>query len=295
MTTQVTIQHLTRYRFDRSVDIMPHMVRLRPAPHCRTPIVHYRLGIQPDSHFLHWQQDPFSNHVARLVFSEPATHMEIDVELTAQLTPFNPFDFFLDPAATGFPFQYPDTLLRGLAPYMDIDESDEELLAWVRDGGTSFRETIGFLVEENRRTHQAIEYIERFDPGVQSCSETLRQKRGSCRDSSWLLIQSLRHMGLAARFVSGYLIQVDGKPAGGSQEHNNESDGFTGLHAWVEVFVPGAGWIGLDPTSGLLASEGHIPLACAPDAVNTAPISGATAPCEVTMEYRNVITDVRAI
>jgi transglutaminase-like putative cysteine protease len=253
------------------------------------------MDIEPRSHFLHWQQDPFANHVARLVFNEPASQLAVNVELTALLMPFNPFDFFLEPSATVFPFKYPDTLVRGLAPFLETDEHDDELLAWVEKGRTGPRETIGFLVEENRRTHQAIEYVERFEAGVQTCHETLHEKRGSCRDSSWLLIQTLRHLGLAARFVSGYLIQVDDLSAPAqSQGEKSSSGGFTGLHAWVEVFIPGAGWIGLDPTSGLLASEGHIPLACAPDAGNTAPVTGATAPCEVTMEYRNEITDIRS-
>lgn len=283
MSRQVSIRHLTRYRFDRPVDIMPHMIRLRPAPHCRTPVTRYRLHIDPSSHFLHWQQDPFTNHVARLVFSEPCQALTIDVELTAVLTPFNPFDFFLEPDAATFPFSYPESLLRGLMPFLQADEHDPELMAWVEEGRSGGRDTIGFLVEENRRTHQAIEYLQRFEPGVQTCRETLRERRGSCRDSSWLLMQTLRHLGLAARFVSGYLIEVDDEGSGG----------FTGLHAWVEVFVPGAGWIGLDPTSGLLASEGHIPLACAPDVGNTAPVTGATSPCNVTMEYHNEITDIR--
>ncbi len=255
----------------------------------------YQLHIEPTSHFLHWQQDPFANHVARLVFSEPGSMLSIDVELTALLTPFNPFDFFLEPDATIFPFSYPEPLLRGLAPFMQIDENDPDLLAWVEEGRCTGRGTIEFLVEENRRTRQAIEYVQRFESGVQTCSETLQARRGSCRDSSWLLIQTLRHLGMAARFVSGYLIEVDDESLSRSSPHTAENpSGFTGLHAWVEVFVPGAGWIGLDPTSGLLASEGHIPLACAPDTGNTAPVTGATSPCEVTMDYRNEITDIRS-
>jgi len=291
MAIRVAIQHRTEYRYDRRVNVSPHLVRLRPAPHTRTPILAYSLQVEPAKHFINWQQDPFGNFVARCVFPERTRSLTIDVSLVAELTVINPFDFYLEPYADDCPFRYEPRLAAELAPYLEVKEAGPRLLEWLARADRSERGTVGFLVDLNRHLQQDIGYVIRMETGVQTCEETLTLAKGSCRDSAWLLAQILRHLGLASRFVSGYLVQLapdvkalDG-PSGPEQD-------FTDLHAWTEVFVPGAGWIGLDPTSGLFAGEGHVPLACAPDPVSAAPVTGATDPCEVEFYFHNQVTRI---
>jgi uncharacterized protein (DUF2126 family)/transglutaminase-like putative cysteine protease len=288
MPIHVALTHRTSYRYDRLVALSPHVIRLRPAPHCRTPILSYSLKVAPERHFINWQQDPHGNYLARLVFPDRARQLLIDVDLTAELSVFNPFDFFLDPSAETFPFAYEPGLNEELAPYL------ERL-----PGGPRFRDrlgaidrrrvrTIDFLVDVNRRLAQDITYIIRLEPGVQTLEETLTRGSGSCRDTGWLLVQVLRHLGLAARFVSGYLIQLtpDVKSLDGPTGATSD---FTDLHAWAEVYLPGAGWIGLDPTSGLLAGEGHIPLAATPGHASAAPVTGVVDACEVEFGYEMAV------
>jgi len=280
MAIQVALTHKTTYRYDRLVNLGPQIVRLRPAPHCRTPILSYSLKITPKTHFLNWQQDPQSNYLARLVFPEPTREFAVEVDLVAEMAIINPFDFFLEKSAETFPFEYEPALERELRPYLETEPLTPLLTKLLGEVDRSAAPTINFLVGLNQKVQEAVGYVIRLEPGIQTCEETLSLRTGSCRDSAWLLVQLLRNLGLAARFVSGYLIQlvVDQKsltgPGGPEQD-------FTDLHAWTEVYLPGAGWIGLDPTSGLLAGEGHIPLACSPDAASAAPISGAVDECEV--------------
>ena len=266
-------------------------MRLRPAPHCRTPILSYSLTVKPSEHFINWQQDPFGNHVARLVFPEPSRELTLTVDLVADLTVVNPFDFFVEESAERYPFAYDPSLARDLAPYLQADEPGPLLAEWLGNlpqpatGGTAI---VDFLVDINQRVSGSVAYTTRMEPGVQSPDETLEKALGSCRDSAWLLVQVLRNLGLAARFVSGYLVQLRADEAPLEGPAGPIAD-FTDLHAWAEVFVPGAGWIGLDATSGLWAGEGHIPLACSAEPENAAAVSGATGPCEVTFEYANTV------
>ena len=292
MSIQAALRHVTRYRYDRPISLGPQTVRLRPAPHCRAKVLAYSLKIDPGEHFINWQQDPQSNWLARIVVPEKTDHFTITVDLTVDMEVINPFDFFLEPSAEEFPFTYSDELKAELEPYLrtaEIGPAFERYLAAIpRDR----KQTTSFLFELNGRLTREIAYLIRMEPGIQTPEETLCKGSGSCRDSAWLLVQLLRRLGLAARFVSGYLIQLkpdvkalDG-PSGPDQD-------FTDLHAWCEVYLPGAGWVGLDPTSGLFAGEGHIPLAATANPSHAAPISGAVEPSEVIFDFDMSVTRIK--
>ena len=294
MPIHVALHHTTRYRYDRLINLGPQIVRLRPAPHCRTPIVSYSMTVEPAQHFVNWQQDPFANYMARLVFPERTRHFEVTVDLVAEMSVYNPFDFFLEESAERFPFRYDDALLTELAPYLACDPQTTDAPAFraYLDGiDRTPSGTVDFLVALNQRLQHDIRYLVRMEPGVQTPVQTLELASGSCRDSGWLLVQLCRHLGLAARFVSGYLIQLtpDVKSLDGP---SGTSVDFTDLHAWCEVYLPGAGWIGFDPTSGLLAGEGHIPLACTPQPTSAAPVEGLVDECEVAFEHEMTVTRI---
>ncbi|GAA1706662.1 transglutaminase family protein [Microbacterium sediminicola] len=291
MSIKVALEHYTAYEFEKPISVAPHVVRLRPAPHSRTPIEAYSLEVSPKNHFINWQQDPFGNWVARLVFPEKVKKLEITVGLVADMMVINPLDFFIEDYAERFPFGYREDLAADLAPYMRPVPGSRRADTWRRklpplpaDGVP----TVTFLAQLNQAVANDIGYSVRMEAGVQTPNHTLRTKIGSCRDSAWLLVSLLRQYGLAARFVSGYLVQLapdqeslDG-PSGPAED-------FTDLHAWAEVYVPGAGWIGLDATSGLFAGEGHIPLSATPEPSSAAPISGATEPTKVEFAFHNVV------
>jgi len=273
MTIRVGLSHVTTYRYDRPVALSPHLVRLRPAPHCRTPVTAYSLRVAPEPHFINWQQDPYGNHLARLVFPEPTRELRVEVDLIAELTVINPFDFFLDAATEHWPFAYEADLARDLAPFLATGPAGPLLARLVAAVPRTPRPTTPFLVELNQLVATRVGYVIRLEPGVQTAEETLTTGTGSCRDSAWLLVQVARHLGLAARFASGYLIQLTSDEPALDGPSGPERD-FTDLHAWAEIYVPGAGWIGLDATSGLFAGEGHIPLACTPEPQSAAPVAG---------------------
>ncbi|HEU4410847.1 MAG TPA: transglutaminase family protein [Polyangiaceae bacterium] len=291
MSVHVALRHVTRYRYDRPVALGPQVVRLRPAPHCRTRVVAYSLGVTPDEHFINWQQDPQSNYLARLVFPKKTREFVVDVDLVAELAVINPFDFFLEPSAERFPFGYEPALRAELAPYLAAGPLTPRFERYLRGVPRERERSVAFLFELNKRLAGEVEYVIRHEPGVQTPEETLTKGSGSCRDSGWLLVQLLRHLGLAARFVSGYLIQL-AADAPSLDGPSGPSADFADLHAWAEVYLPGAGWVGLDPTSGLLAGEGHLPLACSPEPGSAAPITGSLDECEV--DFSHEMTVVRA-
>jgi uncharacterized protein (DUF2126 family)/transglutaminase-like putative cysteine protease len=291
MTIRVAIHHKTYYSFDRLVNLSPHIIRLRPAPHSRTPIHSYSMKIVPETHFLNWQQDAFGNYLGRLVFPEKTDKFSVEVEVLADMTVINPFDFFVEEYAENFPFYYKKQLKKELAPYLAKEKQGKLFNKLVKSISTAKRPVNDFMVEVNQTLEKKIEYCLRFEPGVQEPEETLELSKGSCRDSAWLAVQLFRHLGVAARFASGYLVQLASDEKSLDGPSGPEED-FTDLHAWCEVYIPGAGWIGLDPTSGLFASEGHIPLACTPDPVSAAPIEGFTDECEVEFDYSNVVERV---
>lgn len=289
MAIKVALNHQTHYKFDRRVNLSPHVVRLRPAPHSRTPIESYSLNIRPENHFINWMQDPFGNYEARLIFPEKTRELFIEVDLVAEMTVINPFDFFVEEYAEHYPFEYDELLGTELAPYLEVTESPKILRKWIATHKPDEKlHIVDTLVALNQQLEKDIGYNIRMEPGIQSCKTTLKKATGSCRDSAWLLVQILRHLGLAARFVSGYLVQLtaDEKSLDGPSGPEND---FTDLHAWCEVFIPGAGWVGLDPTSGLFAGEGHIPLSCTPDPTSAAPVTGFTDKCESEFFHSNSV------
>jgi uncharacterized protein (DUF2126 family)/transglutaminase-like putative cysteine protease len=291
MSIQVALNHKTRYIYDKPVKVSPQVVRLRPAPHSRSRVLSYALKVKPGSHFINWQQDPQGNYLARLVFPEPVSELSFEVDLVVDMAVYNPFDFFLEATAEEFPFAYDPVLASELAPFLTVEPVGPIMSGFLAKIDRTPRRTIDFLVGLNHDLQKHINYVIRMEPGVQTTEETLKLGLGSCRDSAWVLVQILRNLGLAARFVSGYLIQLvpDVKPLDGPQ---GPASDFTDLHAWAEVYLPGAGWIGLDATSGLMAGEGHVPLACTPEPASAAPISGLVEPCKVDFEFEMKVTRI---
>ena len=285
MGIQVALSHRTCYHYEKAISLGPQVIQLRPALHCRTPILSYSLDVTPSKHILNWQLDPHNNRLARLLFLEKTEELLVEVSLVAELSPYNPFEFFLEPGVEEFPFAYMPGLAKDLEPYRSVDASGPWLQAFLESFLGRKCGTLNLLLDLNRRVRDEVGYVTRLEPGVQTCEETLEKRTGSCRDSAWLLVQALRNLGIAARFVSGYLIQLAADEGAMGGEGAGPKTDSADLHAWAEAFLPGAGWIGLDPTSGLLAGEGHIPLVCTPNASQAAPIGGTVEPAGVEFSH----------
>jgi uncharacterized protein (DUF2126 family) len=285
MGIQVALNHRTLYRYEKEISLGPHVIQLRPALHCRTPILSYSLDVTPSEHIVNWQLDPHNNRQARFLFSGKTSEFLVEVNLVADLSPYNPFAFFLEPGVEEYPFAYLPEMAKDLEPYRSVDPPGPLLRSFLESFAGRKGGTVSLLLDLNRKVRDEIHYVTRLDPGVQACEETLEKRSGSCRDSAWLLVQSLRNLGIAARFVSGYLIQLRAlDPASGGPESDSAD-----LHAWAEAFLPGAGWIGMDPTSGLLTGEGHIPLVCTPTASQAAPIGGTSELADVEFSHSMTI------
>jgi len=286
MGTHVSLRHRTAYRYDKAVALGPQVIQLRPTAHCRTPILSYSLDVAPADRILNWQVDPHANKLARVIFPTRTTEFVVEVNLVADLTPYNPFAFFLEPGFENYPFQYAPELAKDLEPYLSTMRSGPLLRTLVASLAGKKASTISLLSTANQRVRDEVGYVTRLEHGIQTAEETLENRSGSCRDSAWLLVQLFRHLGIAARFVSGYLIQLAvEEPAPGAPVADGPKEDSAELHAWVEVFLPGAGWVGMDPTSGLFTAEGHIPLVCTPTASQAAPIIGTVEPSGVHFEY----------
>ena len=292
MTVTVGLTHHTAYEYDKPISMSPHIFRLKPAAHSRTSIDSYSLKITPENHFINWQQDAYGNYLGRVVFPEQTKSFSFTVDLVAKMNVINPFDFFLEEYAEHYPFEYDEATQHEVSAYLHKGKPNKKILDFLEPVlPKKPLRTVDFFVALNQYISEYVGYTIRLEPGVQTSSETLALKTGSCRDSAWLLVEAFRHIGLAARFVSGYLIQLTADEKSLDGPSGPEED-FTDLHAWCEVYVPGAGWIGLDPTSGLFAGEGHIPLACTPEPEAAAPVTGAIDDCEVTFDFYNKITRI---
>jgi transglutaminase-like putative cysteine protease len=283
MSMLVGLRHVTRYDYDRPVSLGPQIVRLRPAPHCRARIASYTLNVTPAQHFVNWQQDPHGNFLARFVFPERTQEFSVTVDLLADLAAINPFDFFVEPYAEAWPFAFPPELHEDVAGFLKPEPAGPRLKEFLQSIARDKRNTVDFLVQLNQRLQRTIRYLIRMEAGVLTPEQTLAAGAGSCRDTAWLLVQILRHLGLPARFVSGYLIQLgaDANPLEGTAGAERDFN----LHAWAEVYLPGAGWIGLDPTSGLLCGEAHLPIAATPHYRSATPIAGLVEPTEVRFSF----------
>ena len=281
-STLISLHHTTRYRYDAPVLLGPQVVRLCPTPYCRARISQYSLTVKPENHLLSWMPDPNGNWLARFVFPEKTAELRVEVNLIAELRPVNPFDFIVDQHAASWPFAYAADMREELAAYLPAEPASGALRAFVEQRQRGPVNTVEFLVELNRGLHEDLRYEVRAAPGVQDPGRTLGRAAGSCRDVAWLLVQALRLLGFGSRFVSGYLIDLS---PGADQHAEPVADGFSGLHAWTEVYLPGAGWIGLDPTSGTLCGEGHIPLAACAHYRSAAPLTGSVESARVDFHH----------
>lgn len=283
---RILLEHQTCYQYERPVFLTTHYLRLKPAPHYRIPIESYALSVEPHNHILHWQQDPFNNYLARVDFMASTQSLVVDVKVTINMVTINPFDFYVDEEAQFFPFSYNDEIKSALSPYLKTTKQDPLVREWLGNIAHSSQDIVTFLAMLNQRVSREIVYNIRMEPGIQTPIESLQLRSGSCRDSAWLLVQCLRQLGLAARFASGYLIELDKR----LNSLDNSKEDAVALHAWAEVFIPGAGWIGMDTTSGLFTAEGHVPLACTPSPNLATPITGTAEICKTNFTYQSQVS-----
>lgn len=282
LVTGVGLLHRTVYHYDRAVQVGPQWIRLRPLPDPRIPAPAFRLSIDPAPTSLHWMVDPLGNMVARAALAGGVERLTIEVAVGVDLVPRNPFDFVLDAHAVGWPFVYEAGDAAVLRAYLEPGAAGPLTLA-VRAATGAGQDTVALVLALGAEVCRRVAYIVRMEAGVWTPEQTLAEARGSCRDSAWLLVQLLRLHGIAARFVSGYLVQLDGE-AGDDAE----------LHAWADAYLPGAGWIGIDATSGLLTAAGHVALAAAPTPEGAAPLQGTVERAEVRLETTMIVERQKA-
>lgn len=272
MSTRIALTQRYEYRFSRSVQLSTHWLRLRPAPHTAGRISAYSLRVHAETHYLNWLRDPFENHLARLDFPDPTDAVTLEIDLIAELEPVNPFEFLVEPFAASHPFDYPEQLRKELAPYLRRGTSGSKLNQFLK----KLKLKSGYITEQigaiNEYVSNALAVTGPGNPGAIDLETVLHQGHGSAWELAWLLTLTLRNVGLAARVTQGYRIFLDAKAKTDTVSN----------HAWSEVFLPGAGWVGLDPCGGLFINEGYIPLASAPEPLRVLPIAGYRECCEET-------------
>eukprot|EP01036_Dinobryon_divergens_P047505 gene47505-63688_t len=191
MSIHAALHHVTHYKYDRLVQLGPQVVRLRPAPHCRSNVISYSLRVEPAEHFVNWMQDPFANYQARLVFPEKTREFKVTVDLVVEMAVYNPFDFFVEESSDTWPFEYPETLRDDLSIYMRKQPVGPMLADFLASVDRTPRNTVNFVTELNSLVQRSVGYIVRLETGVYEPEETLTKAQGSCRDSGWLLVEAL--------------------------------------------------------------------------------------------------------
>jgi len=267
MGIRIALRHRIEQHFSRPVRLSTHWLRLRPAPVTQRAVTAYSLKIDADPHFINWVRDPFENFLARLDLPEAVPRLGLDLELIADLEPQNPFDFLVEPYAANYPFAYDDQLRRELTPYLVQPTPGPRLAAWLAGLEVETGYMVRFLSLLTQQLSTALAIMPAGRPGPVDLETVFARGAGSCWEIAWLATQTLRALGLAARFVSGYRVRLDTLSS-------------ATLHAWTEVYLPGAGWVGLDPAAGLFVDENYLPLAAAPDPLRALPLVGYREACD---------------
>jgi transglutaminase-like putative cysteine protease len=287
---KLQIHHHTCYSYAKVVSLAPHSIYLRPREDTFTRLEAFRIDVSPTG-VKHWVRDACDNLHLRIFFPDPDREITIDLSMTILNAPRNPYDFLLDAHAAFFPFQYTREEYAALQPYLEPVEPDPSgsVNQWARACRTGREtETVPFLADLNRHVHEGFEYGQRKEPGVQTPGETLEKGSGTCRDFAWLLTETCRRLGLAARFTSGYLYVPGQETAEGALAEST-------LHAWTEVYLPGAGWKGFDPANGVACNEYYLPTASAPVPQTASPVQGtyySHTPVRSTMGSKLSIRDI---
>ncbi len=270
---RISVDHLTEYQYEHPVGFGEHSLYLRPRESQTVHVQSFSLQCRPEGR-VRWMRDCFNNVVAVVSFGlVESSVLSFHCKMSFDVAEENPFDFILESRASQFPFSYDEREKSALSPYLEAEESERwRVLDWVRGvlgESTQSRETIAFLTDLNLAIHRHIAYERRDDEGVQTANETLARERGSCRDLAELFVATSRQLGMAARFVSGYLYEPT--PPEGEHAFNRAAGS---MHAWAEVYLPGAGWLGFDPTNGLLTDHHFLPAAVASRPQWVSPIQG---------------------
>jgi transglutaminase-like putative cysteine protease len=286
---RLLIKHITTYQYTELVTLLPHKLLLSPREGHDIRVELAELIIFP-AHQLHWQRDVYDNAMAEVTFTEPASQLSIDSRVMIQHYDDQPLDFLVADYAVLFPFQYDPGECADLGLYLSsIFEKDQLLLSkWMQQFWQPGQVVETYLLLEwiNKAIATGFNYKQREEPGVQSPATTLITQTGSCRDFSTLFIEACRYLGLAARFVSGYLYSPVHQQGQGS------------THAWSEVYLPGAGWKGFDSTSGQIVGNYHIPVAVSRHPESVPPVSGSftiAVNAKSQSPVMNVMVDVTEI
>ena len=258
------LRYATIYRYDAAVAFSPHDLRLFPRGDRFSRVRRFRLRVNGDS-AVRFSRDVFDNVVVSCFFPERMTELRFDLEIDLDLEEKDAFDFILESSAVEMPFEYQPELLAILAPFTKRQTTGLLTVPNWNPSGLERAGTVSALVALNHALHECIGYERREEGTARSPEETLRLGRGACRDVSVLLAEVLRGVGLAARLVSGYLRETD------STSRRAEGS----LHAWTEVFLPGAGWIGMDATNGVFCNHNFIAAAIGLVPAHITPISGS--------------------